>query len=53
MLETDGPVLVHREVHGVHVVVMLPDRAVETVEIDKYWRISALTIAQTLTQESQ
>jgi hypothetical protein len=34
-------------------VVMLPDRAIETVEIDKYRRIAALTIAQTLTQESQ
>jgi hypothetical protein len=34
-------------------VVVLPDRCIETVEIDKYWRIAALTIAQALAQESQ
>ena len=53
VLETDAPVLIHREVHRVHVVVVLPDGCIETVEIDKYRRIAALTIAQALTQESQ
>ena len=53
VLETDAPVLVHREIHGVHMVVVLPDRCIEAVEIDKYRRIAALTIAQALAQESQ
>jgi hypothetical protein len=53
VLEADTPVPIHRKIHGVHVVGVLPDRCIEAVEIDKYRRIAALTIAQALAQESQ
>ena len=42
--ETDNSVLIHREIYSIHMVVVLTDRGIETVDIDNYRRITTLSI---------
>ena len=52
VLNLETAVLIHREVDGIHMLVMLAHGCIETVEVNDDGRI-ALIVAQALPQESQ